>query len=160
MNLLVLHLLGEVSNPFLILRSCLKILKKTDTTLYKVNDVIFASVFLFARVLLTPIFVVYMFEAHNVLYSIKLGVSFILYVQLFWAYRILYLIFEKAREPYVKKDKKAPKWVELSFGAMEAVQNNAKVRKAVAFSQFVIIFVVPHVYYGYFTKSLKFNLVF
>ena len=160
MNLLVLQLLAEVSNPFLILRTCLKLLKKTDSTLYKVNDVIFAFVFLFARVFLTPFFVVYMFEAHNVLYSIKLGASFVLYVQLFWAYRILYLIFEKAREPYVKKDKKAPKWVELSFGAMEAVQNNAKVRKAVAFSQFVIIFVVPHVYYGYFTKTLKFNLVF
>ena len=156
----MLQLLAEVSNPFLIMRTCLKILKKTETTLYKVNDVIFASVYLFARVLLTPFFVVYMFEAHNVLYSIKLGASFVLYVQLFWAYRILYLIFEGAREPYDKKDKKAPKWIELSFGVMEAVQNNAKVRKAVAFSQFIIIFVVPHFYYGYITETLKFNLVF
>ena len=102
---LALQLLGEASNPFLILRTCLKILKKKDSTLYKVNDVIFAIFFLFARVLLTPFFVVYMFEAPNVLYSIKLGVSIILYIQLFWAYRILFLIFELAREPYVKKDK-------------------------------------------------------
>ena len=130
----MLKLLAEVSNPFLIMRNCLKLLKKTDTTLYKVNEVIFASVFLFARVLLTPFFVVYMFEGHNVLYSIKLGASIVLYVQLFWAYRILYLIFKGAREPYVKKDKKAPKWIEISFGVMEAVQNNGKVRKAVVFS--------------------------
>lgn len=85
----VLHLLAEVSNPFLILRTMLKILGKKKTTLYQVNEVIFASIFLFARVILTPIFLVYMFEAYNVLYSIKLGVSFVLFVQLFWSYRII-----------------------------------------------------------------------
>ena len=76
----MLQLLAEVSNPFLILRTVLKLLKKKDTKLYRVNDVIFAAVFLFARVMLTPLFVIYMFEGDQVLYSIKLGVSFILYV--------------------------------------------------------------------------------
>ena len=160
MYLLVLQLLAEVSNPFLILRTCLKLLKKTDSNLYRVNDVIFATVFLIARVIITPLVVLYLFEGPNVLYSTKLGASIVFYVQLFWAYRILYLIFHGAREPYVKKDKKAPKWIEYSFRVMEAVQDNANVRKAVAFGQFVLILVVPHVYYGYFTKTLKFNIVF
>jgi hypothetical protein len=90
----VLQLLAEVSNPFLILRTILKILGKKSTTLSKVNNVVFAVIFIFARVILTPLFLIYMYEGHNVLYSIKLGVSFILYVQLFWAYRIIQLIFE------------------------------------------------------------------
>jgi len=125
-------LLAEVSNPFLIFRTILKLLKKQDTTLYSVNNTIFAAVFLIARVALTPLFLIYMFEGHNVLYSIKLGVSFILYVQLFWAYRILYLIFEGAREPYAKKDKKAPQWIEYCFKVTEAIQYNSKVKKAVS----------------------------
>jgi TLC domain len=86
--------LAEVSNPFMIMRMILKILKKKDTVFYKVNEFIFAGIFLIARVLLTPFFMIYMFEGENILYSIKLGVSFILYVQLFWAYRILYLLFD------------------------------------------------------------------
>ena len=106
----------------------LKLLNKKDTSLYKINEVLFASIFLLARVILTPLFLIYMFEGHNVLYSIKLGVSFILYVQLFWAYRILYLLFEGAREPYVKKEKKAPAWIENSFSFFEAFQNKPKVK--------------------------------
>jgi len=128
----VLQLLAEVSNPFLILRTILKLLNKKDSTLYRVNDVVFATIFLVARVLLTPLFTIYMFEGHNVLYSIKLGVCFILYVQLFWAYRILYLICEGAREPYAKKEKKAPAWIEKSFKILEAFQNDPKVKKTVA----------------------------
>ena len=115
LNHLALHLLAEVSNPFLILRTILKILGKKDSTIYKVNDMVFAVIFLIARVLLTPFFLIYMFEGHNVIYSIKLGVSFILYVQLLWAYRIIYLIFDGFREPYKKKEKKAPAWIENGF---------------------------------------------
>jgi hypothetical protein len=117
----VLHLLAEVSNPSLILRTILKLLNKKDTSLYKINEVIFASIFLLARVLLTPLFMIYMFEGENILYSIKFGVSFILYVQLFWAYRILYIIFEGERQPYVSKDKKVPYWLEFCFKAMESL---------------------------------------
>ena len=108
-------MLAEVSNPFLIFRTILKILGKKDSTIYKVNDYVFAIIFLVARVFLTPFFLIYMFEGHNVIYSIKLGVSFILYVQLLWAYRIIYLIFDGFREPYKKKEKKAPAWIENGF---------------------------------------------
>ncbi len=100
--------MAETSNPFLIYRTLLRIQGKKDTTFYRVNDVIFAVVFIVARVFLTPLFVVYMFEGYNVLYSIKLGVEFILFVQLMWAYRIIELVFEAIRTAYEKKEKTVP----------------------------------------------------
>ena len=91
---LVCRLLAEVSNPFLIYRTIMKIKNLKDNRFYFVNDIMFALVFIFARVILTPLFVVYMYEAENVLYSIKLGIAVILFVQLIWAYRIIELILD------------------------------------------------------------------
>ena len=152
--------MAELSNPFLICRTVLRILGKKDTTLYKVNDIIFAIVFIVMRVILTPIFVVYMFEGHNVLYSIKLGVSFVLFVQLFWAYRIIYLIIEMIREPYVKKDKQVPLLVEMGYQLMHKVEKDKKFRMGVSITNFFIIFIVPHFYYGMIVGNLKVNFIF
>jgi hypothetical protein len=77
----------------LIYRTILRIQGKKDTSAFRINEYVFASVFILARVILTPMFLVYMYEGYNVLYSIKLGVSLILFVQLMWAYRIIELIF-------------------------------------------------------------------
>ena len=112
------------------------------------------------RVIFTPMFVIYMFEAHNVLYSIKLGVSFILYVQLFWAYRIIYLIFEMLRDPYVKKDKKAPALIELGYQIIYKVEKDKKIRMGITILNFIVIFVLPHLYYGMVAGNLKVNLVY
>ena len=91
--LIVLHLLAEVSNPSLILRTMLRISGQRNSKLYKINEVVFAVIFILARFFLTPLFAIYMFEAENVLYSVKFGVIFILYVQMFWCYRIIELTF-------------------------------------------------------------------
>ncbi len=138
----------------------LRILGKKESTLYKVNELLFASMFIIMRVIFTPMFLIYMFEGHNVLYSIKLGICFILYVQLFWAYRIIYLIFEMFREPYVKKEKKAPALVELGYQIMLKVEKDKKVRMAVTIINFIVIFVLPHLYYGFVVGNLKVNLVY
>jgi hypothetical protein len=105
-------------------------------------------------------FLVYMFEGYNVLYSIKLGVSFILFVQLIWGYRIIELIFEAIRLAYEKKEKTVPSCVLCGQSTMIAVQKNKKYMIAAALFNFVWIFVIPHVYYGYYLKNLHFNLVF
>lgn len=120
---------------------------------------IFAAVFIIARVFLTPIFLLYMFEGYNVLYSIKLGVCIILYVQLMWAYRIVELVFESIRQSYEKKEKTVPKLVLWAQSAMINVQKDKKTKMSVALFNFVWIFVVPHIYYGYVLKNLHFNLV-
>ena len=152
--------MAELSNPFLICRTVLRILGKKDTMLYKVNDIIFAIVFILMRVILTPMFLVYMFEGHNVLYSIKLGICVILFVQLFWAYRIIYLILEMIREPYIKKEKTPPVLLEMGYQIMHKVEKDKKYRMGVTITNFIVIFVVPHIYYGMIVGNLKVNLIF
>ena len=92
-----------------------------DTKLYMINDITFAVIFIIARVFLTPLFMVYMYEGENILYSIKLGVSFILFVQLFWAYRIIQLVFETLIEPYKKKEKKPPAFYVMGHNLMTKI---------------------------------------
>jgi hypothetical protein len=128
--------------------------------LYKVNDIIFATVFILIRVILTPVIMVYMFEGHNVLYSIKLGTSAVFFVQLFWAYRIIYLILEMIRDPYVKKEKTPPVILEMAYQMMLKVEKDKKFRMGVSITNFIVIFVVPHIYYGMIVGNLKVNLVF
>jgi hypothetical protein len=72
-NITVLHLMAEISNPFLILRTLLKIVGMKDSKLYEINDIIFATVFLFVRMLLTPLAMIYMYEGKNVLTAAKFG---------------------------------------------------------------------------------------
>ena len=152
--------MAELSNPFLICRTVLRILGKKETTLYKVNEILFAAVFIILWIIFTPMFLIYMFEGHNVLYSIKLGVSFILYVQLFWGYRIIFIIFEMLRDPYAKKDKDAPILVELGYQTILKVEKDKKIRMGVTIINFIVIFVLPHLYYGMVVGNLKVNLVY
>ena len=79
-NFTVLHLTAEISNPFLILRTLLKIGGMKDSKLYEINDLIFATVFLFARMLLTPLVMIYMYEGRNVLTAAKFGTQFVLFI--------------------------------------------------------------------------------
>lgn len=128
--------------------------------LYFINDVIFAMVFITARVILTPVFMVYMYEAENVLYTIKVGISLILFVQLIWAYRIIELVFETINSRYVNKGETPPALVSFGLSTSGAVQRNKKFKIGMAFFNFIWIFVIPTIYYGYYTKTLHFNLVY
>jgi len=83
---LVLHWMAESSNPSLIMRSILKINGKKNTSIYKINELIFAAIYLPVRMILTPIALIYMYEADQVIYGTKFGVTFVLYIQLFWCY--------------------------------------------------------------------------
>lgn len=95
--LLVLHLMAELSNPFLLLRTGLKIIGKKHTKLYEINEIVFASVFLILRVILTPLVLIPLYEGDNILAVDKLGTSIIFYIQLFWAYKILFNIGDKLK---------------------------------------------------------------
>jgi hypothetical protein len=64
------------------------------------------------------------------------------------------------REPYVKKDKKPPAILELFYQIIYMVEINKKVRMAVTIINFIVIFVLPHVYYGMIVGNLKVNLVY
>ena len=43
---------------------------------------------------------------------------------------------------------------------MQKVQNDKKYKSGAALFNFVWIFVIPHIYYGYVLKNLHFNIVF
>lgn len=88
---LVLHLIAESSNPFLIIRTLLKLKGQKDSQLYKWNEIAFAVIFVICRLFLTPLALIYIYEADRVIYGTKFGVAFVLYVQLFWVYRVLNL---------------------------------------------------------------------
>jgi hypothetical protein len=64
------------------------------------------------------------------------------------------------REPYVSKDKKAPILVELGYQAISKVEKDKMIRKGVIIVNFIIIFVLPHLYYGMVAGNLKVNLVY
>jgi len=114
---MVLHLMAEISNPFLIIRTMLKIKGMKDTKLYEINDIIFATVFLFVRMLLTPLAMIYMYEGRKVLTAAKFGIQFVLFIQLFWCYRVLFLIAEKMKNSYNTKggETNEPLWVKTFY---------------------------------------------
>ncbi|CDW75199.1 transmembrane protein [Stylonychia lemnae] len=146
---LVLHLTAEISNPFLILRTVLKISGMKETTLYAVNDVIFATTFLFLRMIVTPCILVYMLEGHNILVADKVGTAFILFIQLFWCYRIIYLILEKIRES--SKDKSGtynePQLVKVLFSIFKSLCYDRKALILISITQFVLIIAIPYYFY-------------
>ena len=86
--------MAEASNPFLIIRTVLKIRKMKNSTFYFINDVTFAVIFIIVRAFATPIVMIMFYEAENCIYSTKLCIGVVFFVQMFWVYRVVYLIFE------------------------------------------------------------------
>ena len=70
---IVLHLMAEVSNPFLILRTILKIKGMRNSTLYMLNDIAFAGIFILVRMILSPLCLVYLMEGDKILLASKFG---------------------------------------------------------------------------------------
>jgi hypothetical protein len=72
--------MAEVSNPFLIVRTILKIKGARNGNLYKINEFLFATIFIPVRMVITPLALIYVYEADQVIYGTKFGVAFVLFV--------------------------------------------------------------------------------
>jgi len=81
---IVLHFMAEISNPFLIIRTVLKLMKMKNTSYYFINDIIFAVVFIIMRAFCTPVVMIMFYEAENCIYSTKICVGLVLFIQMFW----------------------------------------------------------------------------
>jgi hypothetical protein len=81
----------ELSNPFMQIRSILKARKEDNTWLYKKIEEAFAMVFIFNR-LIVGTFVNYNMWASKISIGIKLAVSAIYYVGVYWVFAIMSLI--------------------------------------------------------------------
>ena len=75
-----MHLVAELSNPFLIIRTIYKIKKVRGSWLYDLNERVFAGSFLLMRLVATPILLVFIYEADNCIYSTKLCISLVMYL--------------------------------------------------------------------------------
>lgn len=141
--------MAETSNPFLIFRTMMKLHGMKTTKLYRQNDVAFALIFLLMRLILTPIALVYIYEADRVIYGTKFGVAFVLQVQLIWVYRVLFLVAEAIHEIFPES-----KVAEGFKNITKAMSSDLKVRRYLTVFNFVLIFVCTHYYYGFVRKSL------
>jgi hypothetical protein len=70
--------------------------------LYKINELVFVAIYLPVRMVLTPLILIYMYEADQVIYATKFGVTFVLYIQLFWCYKVLHMAVGVAKEALPK----------------------------------------------------------
>ena len=143
--------MAELSNPFLILRTALKISGRRDTKIYNINEIVFAVVFIFIRMFCTPVVAIMLYEGDRVLAEAKIGTCLILYIQLFWCYKILYNIGQKLMEYYgslESKDKKIPIWVVIFDLVFRSINFNKKVKTIVATVNFILVIIAPLYYYG------------
>ena len=141
--------MAEVSNPFLIVRTILKIKGARNGTLYKINEFLFAIIFIPVRMVITPLALIYVYEADQVIYGTKFGVAFVLFVQLIWGYQIMNLMSGALVEMFPKS---APVGAFHKF--TEILAKNQKVRKVLFPINAILIFLVPHYYYGFIRKTL------
>jgi len=142
--------MAEISNPFLIIRTILKIRGMKDSKFYEVNDIIFATVFLFVRMLLTPLAMIYMYEGRNVLTAAKFGIQFVLYIQLFWCYRILFLVAEKVKNGYKAKchdHNEEPLWVKTFYEIFRSLTQDKQTKMVVSLINFIWVIILPLAYY-------------
>ena len=75
-----MHLMAESSNPFIIIRTMLKIRGQRDSKFYRINELVFAGIFIFVRMFLTPLAMIYIYEGDKVIYGSKFGIAFVLFV--------------------------------------------------------------------------------
>lgn len=150
----MMHLVAELSNPFIIVRTVYKIMNKKDTMIYYVSEVMFALVFIVMRLFVTPLMLIAVYEADMCVYSTKLCISFILFIQLFWSYRILLLLFEKIKSYYEDKGRKMPYGYMQIHNFIKSLLNNKKVSIPFNIFTFIMVLVVPQCYYGYVRGNL------
>lgn len=88
-------LLGEVSNPFLILRAILKIRGETQRTLYIVNEIVFICVFLVMRNWVSRVVTLNFFEYEQISMTLKLAPPLILMISSVWTLQIISMTLGK-----------------------------------------------------------------
>ncbi|CDW79429.1 UNKNOWN [Stylonychia lemnae] len=155
---LVCHLLAEVSNPFLQIRTALRIVKKSDTWYYKLNDKIFAVVFILARLIVSPILLFYTFEGDNTTTFLKLGFASVTFIQFFWGMKILYNIGVMVKEHFdeleSKEKESRPLWAKVFHDVFYAIDKNKQVRLIFSIVNFATFVFIPVSYYGFVRGNL------
>jgi hypothetical protein len=94
-------MLMELSNPFMHARELLKELNLKDTSYSFLNDVCFASVFTFARMIVGPFVVFFTVQADGSP-AVKVGAVGIQLVSILWFWRIARMVLYKLKKRNLK----------------------------------------------------------
>lgn len=145
-------LLGEISNPFLIARTLLKLSGRKETTFYTVMEAIFAATWLAVRLILAPLIYAYYVGFESIPLFQKLGVSSIIFVSCHWNIQILSMMFKKGYESY------GFGWCEPIYYWMNEMYmgkgRGGRRKKIVYLVAFILIYAIPFVRYGLIEKTL------
>ena len=141
--------MAESSNPFLIMRSMLKIAGKRNTQAYKINEQVFVAIYLPVRMIITPLALIYIYEGDQVIYGTKFGVTFVLYIQLFWCYKVLHMAAGTYRDAVPKNQA-----IKAFYKFTDVLAKDKRVLKVLSVANFIMIFVIPHYYYGFIRNTL------
>lgn len=106
------------------------------------------------RLFLSPIVMIIWMEGDKIIYPSKFGITFVLYVQLFWVIRVVYLALEAIKQGFESGGNKAPAVVNALFGFSERLQKDKKTKMWFNIINFVWIFLIPHAYYGFVRGTL------
>ena len=74
-----MHWVAELSNPFIIIRTVLKI-KGQRGALKDINEVLFAGTFITMRLFITPVLMIALYESDHCVYTTKLCISTVLFI--------------------------------------------------------------------------------
>ncbi|GLJ19308.1 hypothetical protein SUGI_0347600 [Cryptomeria japonica] len=96
--------LMEISNPFMHMRELLKELNYKDSNLSLINDICFALIFSFARLIMGPYVTYYTLTANNP-FIIKATSFGLQAVSIFWFYKIVRMVFYKLSNRNWKESK-------------------------------------------------------
>lgn len=151
---ILMHLVAELSNPFIIVRTMLKIMNKKDSPLYAACEVLFAAVFILMRLVVTPFLLIAIYEGDNVIYSTKMCISFVQFIQLFWGYRVLLMVFDKVKSIYESKGKIMPYGYMMIHNFIKSLLTNRKVSLPFNTMMFILSCIAPQLYYGLVRKTL------
>eukprot|EP00347_Sterkiella_histriomuscorum_P002553 403367705 len=148
----MLHLLAEVSNPFLQIRTALRICGKTETWYYKLNEKLFAGVFIIARLILSPIIMIYIYEGNNVLFITKFGMCLVVFIQYLWGLKILYnigLMIKGAFKTEGDNEKgNIPGWARAFHDLFYAIEKDKSTKQKVFIFNLFLFVIIPNGYYG------------
>lgn len=136
-------LCAEASNPYLVIRTTLRITGKKQTSLYANNDLVFAAVFLLMRLIICPLLLLMCFESPHCIYAAKLGVCIVLFVSLLWAYKIFKGIFELIKKSYESDNNKMPGYLKMIHGFVMFVNGKGMMTNIYHAIVFCIIVMLP-----------------
>ena len=145
-------LVGEMSNPYLTIWTILKLKGLKHSTVYVVNDIVFAIFWLVAWSIIGPLLYINVLPVENMPMLTKMGLAATLYISIFWTVQIAGIVCNEFEVVFGWTSYRKP-WDVL--WEMHAFQGKGKFWMiALLVVLGIMYFVVPIAYYGFYADTL------